>query len=120
EAAEAPALIYDGLGIPQSEAAARIADSATPEDAHFGTLARTLAAHLVLAQPPTLMPLSPPEVAELTRATPEARDAAFAKLREVLVARGAGPEVADRWLGRWRDLLDAPSDTSSILIRLLR
>jgi hypothetical protein len=120
EAAEAAALIYDGLGVPASEAAARIAESAVPEEARFGTLLRTLAAHLVLEQPPTLTPLSAPELAELHKKGGAARDAAFAKLREVLLGRGARPETADRWLARWRPLFETPSDAGSVLQRLLR
>jgi hypothetical protein len=120
EAAEAPALLHDGLGVPPAEAATRIAEAAVPEEARFGTLARTLAAHIVLQQAPTLTPLSPPEVAQVARATMQERDAAFAQLREVMIARGAPAEVADRWLARWRPLLDTPSDAGAVLTRLMR
>jgi hypothetical protein len=120
EAAEAPAMVYDGLGVPPSEAATRVADSAAPEEARFGTLVRTLAAHLALAQPPTLTPLSPPEVAQLSRTTPETRDAAFARLRELLLSRGSRPEAADRWLARWRPGLETTSDPGAVLVRLMR
>ncbi len=120
EAAEEPGLIYEGLGVPPAEAAARIGDSAVPDDARFGTLARTLAAHLVLGEPATLIPLSAPQLASVARATPEARQAAWAELRTVALAHGAKPETVERWLSRWRPLLDTPSDVSAVLVRLLR
>jgi hypothetical protein len=118
EAAEAPALVYEGLGIPPSEAAARIADSAAPEEARFGTLARTLAAHLMLSQPPTLLPLSPQEISELPRT--QKADEAFAKLREVALSRGLAADLIDRWLARWRPLLETPAAPSALLVRLIR
>ncbi len=118
EAAEAPALIYDGLGVPPSEAAARIAESAAPEEARFGTLARTLAAHLMLGQAPTLLPLSAPEISELVRT--QKADEAFAQLKEVALSRGLRADLIDRWLARWRPLLDTPAAPGAVLVRLMR
>jgi hypothetical protein len=120
EAAEAPTFIYEGLGVPLAEAAARIAESGVPEEARFGTLARTLAAHLVLQQPATLLPLSASEIAEIGRASTDARDAAFAQLRQVAVGHGIREEIVDRWLARWRPAFETPALPGALLSRLMR
>jgi Family of unknown function (DUF6178) len=119
-AAMTPVLLYDHLKVPPSEAEARIADSAEPETARFGTLVRTLAAHLALGQPPTLAPLDPSERSAFLRLPAETKDAAWQKLREAALGAGAQQAQIDPYFTRWRALLDAPSDPSALLTRLMR
>jgi hypothetical protein len=118
EAAATSLIVFGGLGI--ADAAARIASSAAPEEARHGTLVRTLAAHLVLGQPPSLQPLSPAAAAQLGRATAEEREAAWQQLLDQAIARGLKyPQLAPCFAA-WKPPLERPSDAGAILRRLMR
>jgi hypothetical protein len=119
-AAMTPVLVFDHLKVPPSEAEARIADSADPEAARFGTLVRTLAARLALGQPATLSPLDPSERSAFLHLAVETKDAAWQKLRDAALGAGVQQAQIDPYFTRWRPLYDAPSDPSALLLRLMR
>jgi hypothetical protein len=122
EAAQLAPLVWDLLGVALPDAAVAIAGSTTVEP-RFGTLVRTLAAHLLLDEPATVMPFDPERVpALLERAQrPDARATVEAGLRQLADGRaeGALPAAFARWLERW--LSDLPAQLagpSGLLVRM--
>jgi hypothetical protein len=115
EAAQPAALVLDTLHLDPAEIARRVGEAANPaERVRFGTLVRTLAAHLLLDEPPSLAPLDPTQLrayAALAGA-PETRARAEAALR---AHAGSTTATLDHWLERW--LADLPSADMLALAR---
>jgi len=112
EAAQAPSLVWDGLGLAIDQIPRDVAN--LQGEIRFGTLVRTLGAHLVLDEKATLAPIGPLQIQQLQKH--DLREPAAEKIRARL---GDRPGAA-RWIERWfKDPLDG-SRPGALLIRLVR